>query len=225
MIERLLTKCTRARPTMFHRVLDDLAAEGRLMRLYTQNIDGLDVQLPSLTTTIPLQRVGSIWPKAVQLHGSIHTAVCIHCWNICNSKDAAFVGDKLPRCKSCSDSTNSRSSCRSLRERTDGGLRPRISLYGESSFDEDSIADVVNTDTRARPEVLVVVGTSLKVEGTKNVVKQLSAAVREHPRGLTIWINNDVTQPPKLPTGWDIVVQGQIEDLSSRLCMGCSPLG
>ena len=37
-----------ASPTQFHRVLEAIAEEGRLHRLYTQNIDGLDTKLAAL---------------------------------------------------------------------------------------------------------------------------------------------------------------------------------
>jgi NAD-dependent histone deacetylase SIR2 len=51
-------------PTQFHRVLKGLAEERRLQRLYTQNIDGIDTQLPPLKTLIPLPKKKP-WPRTI----------------------------------------------------------------------------------------------------------------------------------------------------------------
>ena len=61
-----------ASPTQFHLVIAALAEEGRLQRLYTQNIDGIDTQLPPLKTLIPLPKKKP-WPKAIQLHSDLRT--------------------------------------------------------------------------------------------------------------------------------------------------------
>jgi NAD+-dependent protein deacetylase SIR2 len=45
-----------ASPTQLHLVIAAFAKEGRLQRLYTQNIDGIDTQLPPLKTLIPLPK-------------------------------------------------------------------------------------------------------------------------------------------------------------------------
>jgi NAD-dependent histone deacetylase SIR2 len=42
--------------TQFHLVIATLTEEGHLKRLYTQNIDGIDTQLPPLKTLIPLPK-------------------------------------------------------------------------------------------------------------------------------------------------------------------------
>ena len=43
-------------PTKFHEMINGFAKDGRLLRLYTQNIDGLDTQLPYLSTNVPLAK-------------------------------------------------------------------------------------------------------------------------------------------------------------------------
>ena len=47
-------KAENAAPTQFHLLMAAIAEEGRLRRLYTQNIDGIDTSLPQLETRIPL---------------------------------------------------------------------------------------------------------------------------------------------------------------------------
>ena len=59
-------------PTQFHHVLEAIAEEGRLHRLYTQNIDGLDTQLAPLKTQIPLPPKGP-WPTTIQLYRDLKT--------------------------------------------------------------------------------------------------------------------------------------------------------
>ncbi len=60
-----------AAPTQFHLLLAAFAEEGRLHRLYTQNIDGIDTQLAPLKTLIPLPK--KEWPKTIQLYGDLRT--------------------------------------------------------------------------------------------------------------------------------------------------------
>ncbi len=42
--------------TQFYLVIADLAEQGQLLQLYTQNIDRIDMQLVSLKTLIPLPK-------------------------------------------------------------------------------------------------------------------------------------------------------------------------
>jgi NAD-dependent histone deacetylase SIR2 len=46
-------------PTQFYLVIAALTKEARLLYLYTQNIDGIDMQLPLINTLIPLPLKGS----------------------------------------------------------------------------------------------------------------------------------------------------------------------
>ncbi|RAL63792.1 hypothetical protein DID88_003436 [Monilinia fructigena] len=51
-------------------MLATLAEEGRLLRLYSQNVDGIDTSLQPLATKVPLNSKGP-WPKTIQLHGGL----------------------------------------------------------------------------------------------------------------------------------------------------------
>ena len=64
MISDMLACASKAKPTKFHHLLDDIARARRLRCHYTQNIDCLEDQLPSLPH------------KTVQLHGRRDTLVC-----------------------------------------------------------------------------------------------------------------------------------------------------
>ncbi|VVT44030.1 uncharacterized protein SAPINGB_P000267 [Magnusiomyces paraingens] len=72
----LHTLCQQCQPTPFHELIDSISQDNRLLRLYTQNIDGLDTGLPHLATKHPLVEP---WPKTVQLHGTITSMICSKC--------------------------------------------------------------------------------------------------------------------------------------------------
>src|SRR5580700_2394404 len=81
---RELSHLTRsAQPTLFHHMLATLAEEGRLMRLYTQNVDGIYTALEPLATTVPLNPKGP-WPRTIQLHGGLEKMVCTKCGELSN---------------------------------------------------------------------------------------------------------------------------------------------
>ncbi|KAH3902056.1 related to NAD-dependent histone deacetylase HST4 [Saccharomycodes ludwigii] len=73
------TKMTK--PTYFHKMLDWMSYQNRLKRVYTQNIDGLEVRLPNLDTQTPLNGKKP-YPTVIQLHGSVNHMSCCKCNNI-----------------------------------------------------------------------------------------------------------------------------------------------
>jgi NAD-dependent SIR2 family protein deacetylase len=58
--------------TQFYLVITALAKEGCLQQLYTQNINGINTQLTSLKTLIPLPKKKP-WLTTVQLHKDLKT--------------------------------------------------------------------------------------------------------------------------------------------------------
>ncbi|KAI1206460.1 DHS-like NAD/FAD-binding domain-containing protein [Annulohypoxylon truncatum] len=213
---RDLSHLTRnAKPTPFHHLIASLAKEGRLLRLYTQNVDGLDTSMPPLSTTVPLNTKGP-WPKTIQLHGGLGKMVCSKCSEISDFDESLFEGPEAPLCKGCEETDNVRTSHAGKRSHGIGRLRPRMVLYNEYNPDEESIANVVRADIRARPDAIIVVGTSMKIPGVRNMVKDMCRVTRERKDGVTAWINLD----PE-PTGadlkncWDLVVKGKCDDIAS----------
>src|SRR5687767_201035 len=75
MVREMAQMSQEAKPTPFHHMLASLAQQGRLLRLYSQNIDCLDTSLQPLATNIPLNPKGP-WPATVQLHGGLEKMVC-----------------------------------------------------------------------------------------------------------------------------------------------------
>lgn len=44
-----------------------------------------------------------------------------------------------------------------------GGMRPDVTLYGEQGRDDIIISELQDADVKAKPDCLIVMGTSLKV--------------------------------------------------------------
>lgn len=81
---------------------------------------------------------------------------------------------------------------RSARAVRVGTLRPAIVLYDEPHPLGDDIAAIQTSDLSKRPDLLIVMGTSLKVHGLKKLVKEFAKAVHH---GSTM---SSSTAPPKV---------------------------
>lgn len=214
MVRNLSRIVTEAKPTVFHQMLSTLGSEGRLLRLFTQNVDGIDVALPSLETDVPLGSKGP-WPRTVQLHGGLEKMVCSKCNHLSDFEPALFDGPEPPPCKVCMETDKVRTSHAGKRSHGIGRLRPRIVLYNEHNPDEEAIGAVVGADLRARPDAVIVVGTSMKIPGVRRIVREMCGVVRGRRDGLAVWINQD---PP--PVGkefedcWDLVVKGPCDEVA-----------
>ena len=219
MVRSLSKLVSDARPTAFHQMLATLANEGRLMRLYTQNVDGIDTSLPPLVTSIPLSMKGP-WPRTIQLHGGLGKMVCSKCNHLSDFEAALFQGPLPPPCTACMETDKVRTDHAGKRSHGIGRLRPRIVLYNEHNPDEEAIGTVVSADLRTRPDALIVVGTSMKIPGVKRIVREMCGVIRGRKNGLTVWINHE---PP--PVGkefedcWDLVVKGSCDEVASRADM------
>jgi NAD-dependent histone deacetylase SIR2 len=217
MIRNLATATKTAEPTPFHHLLATLAQEGRLLRLYTQNVDGIDTSLPPLASQTPLPKKGP-WPKTVQLHGTLEHMTCTKCHRISEFDPALFDGPSPPPCGHCEETDGIRTQHAGKRSHGIGVLRPRMVLYNEHNPDDEAIGSVVKSDLRTRPDALIVVGTTLKVPGVKRIVKEMCGTVRDRKDGVTVWINND--PPPALKDyDWDLVVQGPCDAVAARAAM------
>ena len=209
-----------AKPTAFHHMLATIAQEGRLLRLYSQNVDGIDTSLEPLKTCIPLRKEqGGKWPRTVQLHGGLDTMVCSKCHELSNLDANLFTGPIPPLCPVCEQLNDIRTTV-GKRSHGIGKLRPRMVLYNEHNPDDEAIGAVTRDDLRKRPDAVIVVGTSLKVPGVRRIVREMCGVVRDRRGGVTVWINNDSPPVAKdLEDCWDIVVQGTSDEVANRAAM------
>ncbi|KAL2067490.1 hypothetical protein VTL71DRAFT_1915 [Oculimacula yallundae] len=218
MVRELGQSTQNAKPTLFHHMLATLAEEGRLMRLYTQNVDGIDTALPPLATTVPLNRKGP-WPKTIQLHGGLDNMVCSKCGHLQDFNGALFEGPEAPLCPLCTTNDGVRLAA-GLRSHGIGRLRPRMVLYNEHNPDEDAIGAVSVADLKRVPDAVLVVGTSLKIPGTRRLTKELCSVTRARRGGFTAWINLD----PE-PIGiefkdcWDMVVRAECDEVARAVAL------
>lgn len=98
-MSQLQQKCRDAEPTPAHHFLVQLDREGRLLRSYTQNIDGLEKR-----AGLSCNSEGVEHPRNVQLHGDIHHVRCSHsshqfAWSTEHSE--AFNKGEAPDCPDC----------------------------------------------------------------------------------------------------------------------------
>jgi NAD-dependent histone deacetylase SIR2 len=214
MVRQLSNMTKSAQPTPFHHMLASLADEGRLLRLYTQNVDGIDTSMEPLKTNVPLNRKGP-WPRTIQLHGGLQKMVCSKCHEMSDLVADLFDGPSPPTCHMCEAADNARTEYAGKRSHGIGRLRPRMVLYNEHNPDDEAIGRVVSADLRTRPDALIVVGTTLKIPGVRRIVKEMCGVVRSRRGGLTVWINT-TAPPPGKDYDWDLVVQGPCDRVAAH---------
>ncbi|RGP74318.1 hypothetical protein FLONG3_6097 [Fusarium longipes] len=214
MVREMAAMTKSAEPTQFHHLLASLAKEGRLLRLYSQNIDCIDTSMDPLATQVPLNPKGP-WPTTIQLHGGLQKMVCTKCSSLQEFDGEVFNGPKPPLCPTCKDLDEVRTAHAGKRSHGIGRLRPRFVLYNEYNPDEEAIGNVSNADLKARPDAVVVVGTTLKVPGTRRLVREMCQVTRGRRNGVAIWINlDDEPKGVDLKNCWDIVVRSKCDNVA-----------
>jgi len=179
-----------------------LARDGRLLRHYTQNVDFIERQLTGLRE------------KTVHLHGRIDRAVCQYCsWSGPLPTDQ-FVGPDAPLCQQCEAIALERV-LRGKRRSGVGRIRPNVLLYGEENPNSTDIGKLTAQDLRKAPDLVIVVGTSLKVPGARRLAKELCRATKASG-GTTAWINKEAA-PSGLNIVFDFVIRAGCDDVVSGL--------
>jgi NAD+-dependent protein deacetylase SIR2 len=199
MVYDLSIQARNAQPTAFHLMLADLAQEGRLRRLFTQNIDGLDASIPSLATKVPLTHP---YPITLQLHGSVRKMTCTTCYRIAEL-DPELFNSSQPLCAVCENIQP--------RAARVGKMRPRLTLYEEHGPDDDDIGDAIELVLQERYNMFIVAGTALAIPKVIEIVQNMRSCV-----DLMVWINKE---PPRRIKGvkWDHIFLGSCDDVAKRL--------
>jgi len=138
---RLESGVWQARPNAGHRALVDLEAQGRLVALLTQNIDGLHLA------------AGSDPSLVVQVHGNAHEVMCLSCDErapMQRALDRVAAGEADPACRTCG-----------------GILKSAVVSFGQNL----AVADLERAfDAAASCDLLLAIGTSLGVYPIAEVV-------------------------------------------------------
>jgi NAD-dependent histone deacetylase SIR2 len=219
MVREMADMSQKAQPTPFHHLLASLAQEGRLLRLYSQNIDCIDTRMKPLATKVPLNSKGP-WPTTIQLHGGLQKMVCTKCGQLDDFQGEIFDGPEAPLCEMCKEHDQVRTAHAGKRSHGIGRLRPRFVLYNEYNPDEEAIGNVSTADLKARPDAVLVVGTSLKVPGTRRLVKEMCQVTRGRRDGLTAFINID-SEPKgvEFKDCWDLVVRAKCDKVAREVAL------
>lgn len=174
------------RYTPTHKFLAMLHERGKLLTNYSQNIDNLEV------------KAGLPKEKLIQCHGSFGTASCVQChYQIPGEKIFPDIrAGKIPKCTRCL-STLKASGAAPKRKRsagaekkrrrwtdndssddtseydipTTGVMKPDITFFGEALPDEFSRR--LTENDRDKVDLVIVIGTSLKVTPVSEIVSFL----------------------------------------------------
>jgi uncharacterized protein YbaR (Trm112 family) len=133
----------------------------------------------SIPVTVPTTPSDGI-PRCIPLHGTLSTLYCPHCSRTfpIDQYLPIFASGTTLACPSCEEVDALRSAV-GERSRGVGRLKPDVVLYGETHKEGERIGDITRRDLMGqRPDLLIVVGTSLKVPGTKKLVRELSKVIR-----------------------------------------------
>jgi NAD-dependent deacetylase len=170
-----------AEPNSGHRALVELERRGKLHALVTQNIDGLH------------QRAGNARERVIEVHGTLHKAVCLSCgWRgpMQDVLDRVRAGDEDPVCETCS------------------GILKSDTI----SFGQPLVPGVITRamDAAASTDCLLCVGTSLQVYPIAAAVPSAKAA------GAHVVIVN--AQPTAFDDIADVKLSNPISEVLPLLC-------
>ncbi|KAK6525966.1 hypothetical protein TWF281_011008 [Arthrobotrys megalospora] len=186
--------------TPTHKFIKTLSETGRLLRCYTQNIDGLEA-LDGLCMDISRgagkrgkgkEKIGrEAGCEVVQLHGDLEMLRCTQCAKLHDYDEErveTLLGGEAPECPDCSRKADDRLAA-GKRSINIGTLRPNIVLYDELHPQGEAIGQITHYDaTRMTPDLLLIFGTSLKVIGLKRIVKAFASKVKTRG-GKVLYIN------------------------------------
>ncbi|PLW44108.1 hypothetical protein PCANC_13785 [Puccinia coronata f. sp. avenae] len=121
------------------------------------------------------------FPRVIPLHGTLKDLSCLTCkHSVLMSDYIRELADGEPiLCPQCQSFDNARV-ISGFRTRGVGLLKSGVVLYGEEHNAGDRVGAVTSRDLMRgrRPDLLIVAGTSLKVPGTKRLVKELSKVIK-----------------------------------------------
>lgn len=135
--------------------------------------------------------------ECVFLHGSLAELRCFVCartapWDD-EYRQAETLAGRQPTCPHCAGATAAREE-RGKRALGVGKLRPDIVLYGEDHPNSHLVSTLVQHDLSLQPDMLLILGTSMRVHGLKVLVREFAKAVHDRG-GKVVFVN--FTKPPE----------------------------
>ncbi|KAJ7573157.1 DHS-like NAD/FAD-binding domain-containing protein, partial [Mycena floridula] len=148
MLYDMQQKSRDALPSAFHEMMLSVYRQGRLLRVYTQNIDGLEA------------KVGLTEDCCIQLHGSLQRLRCRNGHTFPATNFPSLSATTLPSCPECARPDPVRRNPRPRRKHNPVLLDYDIVMYGDQSRDAAELGAMLSADL-ADTDLLVIVGTSL----------------------------------------------------------------
>ncbi|KAL2211178.1 hypothetical protein CC79DRAFT_1353329 [Sarocladium strictum] len=185
-------RATGASPTITHRWLGQLAQSGRLLRLYTTNIDDLESQVPSLQVPqLTTQKRGQgadreLWtvnnndagPHTIQLHGRVTHMRCRRCGVLAATRPSLFREPPSPN-----------------------GSRLDPVMYNDPDGHPlgSSIGRAMDRDAASMPDALLIIGSSLpsQIQALQNMAARMAGLIPDDK--VIAWINP--VAPPNIAIG------------------------
>jgi NAD-dependent SIR2 family protein deacetylase len=90
----------------------------------------------------------------------------------------AFETGKPPACEECKKNNEVRETA-GKRLQAIGVLRPNVLLYNETNVHANDVVDLVAQDCRSKPDLLLVMGTSLQIDSVKQIVYNIVAEIHK----------------------------------------------
>lgn len=196
-MEKLYASSVEATPTETHKFIKLLKDKKKLLRCYTQNIDDLESKIDLNTgvklNEFDLNHFNKFWKPldVIQLHGNLNELSCTQCFsNFSWDKhyQSLLSNGENPECMNCYKKYQDRLYQGKRLTGSIGILRPNIVLYGENHPQSDILSQGLTSDLRLNPDLLLIMGTSLKVDGVKKLVRNLSSIIHQR-NGKVIFIN------------------------------------
>lgn len=225
-MEGLYKESLKAHATETHKFLRVLKEKNKLLRCYTQNIDSLErrVDLNCGINSADAEASGKGFRESwknldvVQLHGNLHKLLCTQCfahfeWNVEIQK--MLEQGENPECEKCHLKFQERLYSGKRITGNIGILRPDIVLYGENHPQSELISKGLNIDLSMKCELLLIMGTSLKVDGVKKLVRSLARSI--HDRGGKVIVVNKTPVARTWANLIDFEVLGDCDDFVHAL--------
>ncbi|KAM3508797.1 hypothetical protein MY11210_006583 [Beauveria gryllotalpidicola] len=142
--------------------------------------------------------------ECVFLHGSLESLRCFLCGQVCSwdeeNRETSTLTGQQPECPRCAGAAAAREE-KGKRALGVGKLRPDIVLYGEEHPNAHLISPIITHDLALYPDMLLILGTSLRVHGLKVMVREFAKTVHSKG-GKVVFVN--FTKPPESSWG-DII--------------------
>jgi NAD-dependent SIR2 family protein deacetylase len=214
-IQKLSVFCRSLRPTAFHHALQTIAKQGRLQRVYSENVDGLE-EAAGLSV-FPFTCANSTDAQVIALHGSVHYLVAKA--DKCDHQSYHRGGDEVtdtvlnrgdkPPCPECEHRPGRRTRVTRM-----GALSHAILHFGEksSSFSRQ-IKGACHAD-KDQADLLVIVGTAIRTRSVRTIINNFLSSLKS-PKCLLIDIPE--FSPSALPRSLPTVLQLDCQLLAAKL--------